>query len=185
MSPVIWCPRCAFARRYYGSTPILRSPRTYKVCRQYAYFPKDPFHVAAREIDVRVYYKGVPGGDDAADMGALYAYTYLSYLYVIIQLNGRRHIAHVARDRRTPCVHVCERGSLSLLFSPSGSPSLYGERRVRTRGIREDPRRWQLGPTPLSLRRLCRAHLNKHQFDTAGYCVIPVHAYSATTESHA
>lgn len=51
--------------------PMPTPPGGHKVYGQYAYFPKDPFHVAAREIDVWTYYKGSPSGDDVAVVGAL------------------------------------------------------------------------------------------------------------------
>lgn len=55
------------------------------------------------KLTSRCIIRGRSGSDDATDMGALYTpiHTYLSCLYVIIQLNGQRRVAHVARDRRT------------------------------------------------------------------------------------
>lgn len=89
-----------------------RPPGGHKVYGQYAYFPKDPFHVAAHEIDVWTYHKGSPTGDDVADVDAYtpvhthinictHMCMYPSRPYVIIQLNGQRYIAHTVRDRRT------------------------------------------------------------------------------------
>lgn len=120
--------------RLRSPVPRRSPPGEYKVRRQYAYFPKDPFHVAAREIDVWMYYKGTPGGDDATDMGALYAYTYLSCLYVIIQLNGQRHVAHVARDRRIVFARVALASSLSVWLSLSTVSTRERYTRTRDRG---------------------------------------------------
>lgn len=126
--------------------------------------PKTHFMSPCAKLTSGCIIRGLARGDDADDMGALYAYTYihmyLSCLYVIIQLNGQRHVAHVARDRRT--VFAGETLLLSLSLFNSLSLSLSIQRKMYTRlcGSGKIRSNSSLVQPPLSCR--LRAHLNKY-----------------------